>query len=218
MKSLTAPWICGLLFLATASCSSSAAPQRTPLQAPSGRIGISAGNPAAGGGAGAGGGGTIATGGQLATGGAPLAGNSAIGGSTPGVGGSPIGGSTPVTGGSPTGGTIVGTGGSLTGGSTVATGGLSTGGSVLRTGGSAIGGATVGSGGFVEHRRCFEHGWDSDYSRSHWNERRQQRRGRGVGGGIAGFQRWFCLHGRRSACVALAPREGDAVGYDIHTR
>jgi hypothetical protein len=71
-------------------------------------------------------------------------------------------------------------------------------------------------------RRFFEQRGHVGNSRSHrnhgWQWRRQYRRGRGRGWRNRGFQRWFCLHGRRSVCLHWRRREGDAIGHHIHTR
>ena len=143
MKSLTAPWTCGLFFLAAASCSSpGGSATDTGAHSGAGASGISGGNPGTSGNTGGG-----TAGGGFATGGAPGTGGSLNGGTTPGAGGSSGGGATMGTGGSSSGGATMGTGGFSTGGVTVGTGGSSNGGATMGTGGLSTGGSTVGTGG-----------------------------------------------------------------------
>jgi len=140
MKSLTATWICGLSFLATASCSSGGSPTNTAVQGGAG------GSAASGGSLGTGGG--TATGGQPASGGAQAAGGSLNGGATPSTGGVPNGGATPSTGGRS--GTAASGGASSGGaGGSGGRGGSGGGGASGGSGSGGGGGASGGSGGGV---------------------------------------------------------------------
>jgi rhamnogalacturonan endolyase len=133
MKSLTATWICGLLSMVAASCSSQGASSTdAAASGGAGGSGISGGNSGAGGSLGTGG---IVTGGQFATGGAP------------GVGGSLNGGATSSAGGFSNGGVTTGAGGrsGTSAGGSGAGAGSSSGGAVMATGGGFGAGGISGS-------------------------------------------------------------------------